>query len=82
MENFRELIMNAVDNTLERVIKQDVDYQNLEELKTRILSELKSDLSAENFDKVEKIVDCMDGQNFITAMGFSFVRVLDIQKFC
>lgn len=80
MENVRSLIIQAVENTYENIVKNDEEYKKLEAEKSEIINELKMTLKDEDFQKVETLIDCFDGQNFITAMGFCFVRVLDLDK--
>ncbi len=80
MEKARKLIVDLVENTFDSVVKEDSEYKELESQKNEILKKLKQNLSDQDFQEVEKLLDCLDGQNFITAMGFSFVRVLDLEK--
>lgn len=80
MENLKELMLSAIENTNDNFIKNDQDYINLEKEKVLLMEQLKNSITKENYKKIEMLVKCFEEQNLITAMGFSFVRVLDLDK--
>ena len=80
MEKIRELITNQIETTFENAIKQDDEYKALEKEKNEIINRLKANLSDKDFQDIEKLLDCVDGQSFIAATGFCCVRILDIEK--
>lgn len=80
MENIRDLVIEAFENTYEYITNNDKDYQQIEKEKIELLIKLKSSLKDEDYQKIELLIECLESQTFIVAMGFSFVRVLDLNK--
>lgn len=80
MEILREKIISIVEETFENVVSNDEEYKKLENDKNELINKFKAKLADEDYQELEKLVDCFEGQNFITAMGFCFVRVLDLDK--
>ncbi len=80
MNTLEDLVIQAIDNTFREVIEQDEEYRNLNNKKDTLLLDLEDHLSGSDMEIIRALVGCLEKQIFITAMGFSFVRVLDIHK--
>ncbi|MCL2773919.1 MAG: hypothetical protein FWD71_11270 [Oscillospiraceae bacterium] len=80
MEKFNEAVNDLVEKTYETVIEKDEYYGEIEQKKQEIIENLKSQLSEDGQSQIDKLIECFDDQIFLTARGFTFIRVLDIEK--
>lgn len=75
------MILDLLENTMNEVVRKDGEFIKLEAEKDKLLRELKETVGEEDMKRVMRLIDCMDVQNLITAMGFSFFRVLDMANY-
>lgn len=61
-------------------MKKDEEYISIEKEKQNIMNALNLNLSEKDFLLVESLLKCTEIQEYITAMFFSFIRVLDLSK--
>jgi len=80
MEKFNQAITNTMDKIYADKIRTDHEYKKLEFKKNTLITELRRSLSAEDFNRLEQIMDCYEGQEYIIAMALSKITILDVDR--
>ena len=80
MEQVNEIISGLADMTFESVVEADEFYKETEQKKRKIIKNLRLKLDEKSKSQLDELIECFDDQIYITARGFSFVRVLDLKN--
>ena len=71
-------IISGIRIAFEKNIRVDPAYMDLEDRKRFLLHQLRHSLTSDEYSIVLELLNYCLEQQYITAMGFSYLRVLDL----